>query len=789
MPRTDYKLMEGWEFTLDADGKKGYRPVTLPHDWAISAPFCRDMDQGEAQGFRDRFGIGWYRRSLRLEEKKEGYCYYLDFGGIFENSTIWVNEREAGGWKYGYSSFRLDITQFLKTGENSIVIRVDNTASPADRWYSGAGIYRTVKLLETEAAHLEEREIVVHTELEGDSAVVRVAAGVDARVRGSLSLAGVCGDAQNNRCPDAENMAEGILAEDIIAEGENGLLEFHVKNASLWSAEEPNLYTLTLSLMDGERAADTVSMRIGLRKIELLPGKGMFVNGEKVILKGVCLHQEAGSAGIAAKKEIWRERLLLLKEMGCNSIRAAHHTHSVEFLDLCDELGFYVYEECFDKWTGGLYGRYFETEWKKDVEAMVKRDRNRACIFIWGVGNEVENQGQPSMLAILKMLKDYVLTMDATRPVTYAMNPHFKRESNVELSQIKDIQKFVDEADDTEIYDVRERVERICRIGEIVDVISCNYQEQWYPMIHEAMPDKLILGTEIYQFFKGHPEQMQNFTNENPSLVPFAADYVIGGMIWTGIDYLGESMGYPAKGWSGAMIRTNLVKKPGFYLLKSYWNEEPMVHFSVMDYSLEDEGVKEHWDMPIYADHWHFPQFHKTVIPYMIASNCEEVALYLNGKRFFLPRPADCPNRMITGFLPYQPGCVKAVGYKNGEEVCCHVLKTPGPSVRLSFTREEIKAPAERGYEMLLTVRAEDEEGNPYFRESSRVRFQIEGDGEILSVDNGNLMTNEPYQADFIHMYHGCASVRIRLGGSAGRIVVSACAEGMYPGKTVLTVE
>ncbi|MFR8336925.1 MAG: glycoside hydrolase family 2 TIM barrel-domain containing protein [Eisenbergiella massiliensis] len=169
---------------------------------------------------------------------------------------------------------------------------------------------------------------------------------------------------------------------------------------------------------------------------------------------------------------------------------------------MCDELGFYVYEECFDKWTGGLYGRYFETEWKKDVEAMVKRDRNRACIFIWGVGNEVENQGQPSMLAILKMLKDYVLTMDATRPVTYAMNPHFKRESNVDLSQIKDIQKFVDEADDTEIYDVRERVERICRIGEIVDVISCNYQEQWYPMIHEAMPDKLILGTEIYQFFK-----------------------------------------------------------------------------------------------------------------------------------------------------------------------------------------------------------------------------------------------------------------------------------------------
>ncbi len=238
------------------------------------------------------------------------------------------------------------------------------------------------------------------------------------------------------------------------------------------------------------------------------------------------------------------------------------------------------------------------------------------------------------MLKILQMLKRYALSLDDTRPVSYAMNPHFKRESDVNLSAIKDIQQFVDEISDTEIYDNRERVERISGIAELVDIISCNYQEQWYSLIHEAVPDKLILGTELYQYFMGNGEQMQNFTEKNPSLIPFEKPYCIGGMIWTGYDYPGESMGYPAKGWGGALIRTNNECRSGFYLIQSYWREEPMVHFSVMDYSLADEGIKEHWDMPAYADHWQFSRFHKCLIPYSIVSNCEEVALYLNGKRF-----------------------------------------------------------------------------------------------------------------------------------------------------------
>lgn len=800
MPRTEYKIMRAWEFALvkcspriaeetevrwgcdeqlpcDLPEKIPFKTVNLPHDWAVTMPFDKDMEQGAAQGFRDRWGIGWYRKEIEILEKKMGYLYFLEFGGIYENSTVWVNGMYAGGRRYGYSTFRLDVTDALRKGKNTLIVKVDNSVTPVDRWYSGCGIYRTVKLIEVEEKHLELWDVVIKSNVFEDRAEVTVDAGQEAEVRGVL------------REPDSG----GRIFQETSSDGK---LTFTVPGAKLWSAEEPNLYILTLSLLDNGRVLDEIEQRIGIRDVRFDVKKGMVVNGNPVKLKGVCLHQEAGCLGIAVTEEIWRERLGHLKKLGCNAIRAAHHTFATEFLDLCDELGFYVYEECFDKWKGGLYGRYFESEWQRDVDAMVKRDRNRPSIVIWGVGNEVENQAQESMLRILGMLKDYTVSLDRTRPVSYAMNPHFKRESNVNLSQIKDIQQFVDEVSDTEIYDAAERVERIAKIAKIVDIISCNYQEQWYDVIHEAIPDKLILGTEVYEYFLGNYDQMQNFTESTPSLVPLQKDYCIGSFIWTAYDYLGESMGYPAKGWSGALIHTNNVWRPIAYILQSYWSSEPMVHFSVMDYSLTDEGVKEHWDCPMYADHWHFPQFGKTVIPYMIATNCEDVELYLNGKRFYVPNPSECKNGVITGFLPWQPGRVEVVGCCDGKEVCRHVTMTPGPAVALNFEAHSESAVVENHYSggdspyhLLLTAKAVDREGNPCFRESAKVHFRVEGAAKIISADNGDICSNEPYGEDTIYLYHGCASVMLELSGEAGRISVWADGQGLRSAQTVIEVK
>lgn len=766
MSRVETKIMDGWEFTLKEPEDQNFEPVHLPHDWAITAPINRKMRQAEAQGFRDRWGIGWYRKSLAIQEIKEGYVYQLQFDGVYENSTVWVNGNEAGGQKYGYSRFTLDITDYIHEGENLILVKADNTSFPADRWYSGAGIYRTVKLLELNQHHLKPEDIYVKTAIDGETGIVTIMTGVSSLVKACIS-------------------DESIR---LTGESDNGTIRLEIPNVSLWSPEQPHLYQLELSLFEGNQITDTYGLRIGVREIEMIAGKGMYLNGRMTKIKGLCIHQDAGCLGVAVPPEIWRDRLIKFKEMGCNAIRTAHHMPASEILDLCDELGMLVYEEPFDKWTGGSYRRYFETEWQRDLECMVKRDRNHPCIFIWGVGNEVENQGQESMLNLLKMLKDHLLTLDDTRPVSYAMNPHFKYESSVDLSKVKDIQQFVDEVSDTEIYDNDERVERIRRIAEHVDVISCNYQEQWYPAIHEAVPDKLILGSETYQFFRGHPDQMQHFSEEVPWMDVEKHDYVIGGMLWTGIDYLGESMGYPAKGWAGSLFWTNSERKPLSYLYESYWSEKPMVYLAVMDYSLQDEGAKEHWDAPRYASHWNFPQFNKTVIPYMIATNCEEVAVELNGKRFYVNKPSSFPNRMITGYLPYLPGTIAVRGFINEQEVCQYTLQTAGPAVKLGFDSEELRLEAAEGYHKLFTVRAKDAEGIPVFRDSSKVFFKVSGPAEIAGVDNGDLCSSESYDAHWMHMYRGCVSTVIRLTGEKGRVVLSAFSDGMYPAQLVIDI-
>ena len=290
---------------------------------------------------------------------------------------------------------------------------------------------------------------------------------------------------------------------------------------------------------------------------------------------------------------------------------------------------------------------------------------------------------------------------------------------------------------------------------------------------------------------------MQNFTEQIPSSVPFKYEYCIGSFIWTGYDYLGESMGYPAKGWSGALIHTNNEYRPIAYILKSLWSKEPVVHFSVMDYSLFDEGVKEHWDSPIYADHWHFPQFRKTLIPYMIASNCDEVHLFLNGKQFFIPRPSECKNGIITGFLPWQPGTVTVVGYQNSKEACRHEVVTPGMAVALAFDQEcdhkecvsmvNLGIP-EKKQHLLLTVRAVDENGNSCFRESGKVHFAVEGAAKIVGVDNGDICSNEPYQENSVHLYHGCASVMLELYCKPGRVSVHAFGDGLRQAQTIIEV-
>ena len=838
--RTILSLNQNWQFALQRPGmeKEGllFTQVTLPHDWMISSPFDRNMKQGEAQGFFDRWGTGWYRRALHLEKKPET-VYRLRFDGVYENSRVTVNGTYVGGRKYGYSMFTLDVTEALADGENEILVEVDNTTAPVDRWYTGAGIYRSVYLECLPERHLEREEVRVETRLETglkngaeekaarQAALLTVNPGCEGRVRALLrETRGNAGaeDAgeKTERTPGAAALPP-VLAQ---AEGE-GVLTLCVPDVQAWSERNPKLYELTLQLLSEDAAGgegeqgesdtpgvtDELTIPVGFRSVEVTADRGLFINGESVKLKGVCVHQDISCFGTAVTKELWRERLLSLKEIGCNAIRLAHHLYLSEMLVLCDELGFYVYEEAFDKWTGGAYGRFYETEWEKDLSCMVKRDRNHPCILFWGVGNEVENQSYPSMLKRLEKHVQTVKALDSTRPVSLAMNPHFAYPTEeVDMSQVEDIQQFVDEMKTGEIFDVDDRIRQIQKIAEKVDFLSCNYQEQWYERIHELIPDKAILGTETYLFFRGEGPRFQNFSEECPWMDVVEKDYCIGGFIWTGIDYWGESMGWPAKGWSGALFAADMEKRPAAWQYQSYWTEEPMVHFAVLDGSLPDEGVKEHWNSPAYATHWEFPWLQRAVLPYRIATNCERVRIILNEGRFaedgktslekeYSLRPVkEYPNGLVKGYLPWMPGTVTVIGMNGGKEVCRQVVETPGIAVRLAFEQEEQEITLPRAdtdreenqpqpYRMLCKVRALDAEGCPVFRESAKVTFVVEGPARLIGVDNGDIKGAEALDGDSIHLYRGRADAGLLITG-CGRVKLTAYAAGMLPAQCVIAV-
>lgn len=741
-------LYEHWLFCKKdvADGYKtglcedGFTSVTIPHDWVPTSPSNPDMACGGPQGFLDRWGIGWYRLHFTLPEKKSGCRYFLHFDGVYERSIVYVNEACVATHNYGYSGFSPEITDAVQTGENVLAVRVDNSLIEmddlqSDRWYSGAGIYRPVTLEEVPEQFLKLEDIIVKADWQNNAGTLHIALTSDYR--------------------DVTASIDGLFSEKIPADGKLTLTGLSVQP---WNAEHPTLYSLTLALPESA-GGHTLTLRIGFRHVVFDPVHGMSVNGESVKMKGVCLHHDGGCVGSAVTGSLLRKRLELLKSIGCNAIRTSHNIVSTEMLDLCDELGFYVLDEAFDKWVQGSYSRFFETDIESDLKWMLLRDRHRPCVVMWSMGNEINDQGSASMLAILKRLCDITRSLD-DRPITVAMSPHFQDLAGEPVEE-----------------HVEDKVAAVRRIADIVDILGCNYLEQWYDAIHEACPEKLILGTEVYLFFRGSYDHYFNYGTENPWMEVERRDYVIGGCLWAGVDYLGESMGFPSKGWGGTLIEANLVRKPISYLFESYWSDKPMVHISILDYTKPQEIIREPWtDMPL-SDCWNYPMFVKLPMPYMIFSNCEEVRLSLNGKYFDIKKPGECESRIINGFLPLEPGIVQVEGVKNGTVVCTHQLVTAGPTAKLQFT-DTSEPTGVLPEQLLFTVSATDTAGITNLRDSSDVRFAVDGPAVIEGVDNGYLCNQEPFTADHVHLHQGRASVILRLTGS-GRITLHAYAAGL----------
>jgi beta-galactosidase len=772
-----------WRFNLgdvqgaeqvDFDDNK-WRAINLPHDWSIepqSGGFRQTAPTGGAGGYVPA-GVGWYRKHFTLPDSARGKQVWIEFDGVYENSSVWLNGRYLGNRPFGYISFHYDLTPYLVDGENILAVRVDNSNQPNSRWYSGSGIYRHVRLVITNPIHVghwgiyvitpdvneELATVLVRTKIENNSSSV----AEEGFVRSILL------DSQGREIARAETKHNAIEPNKALEVEQ----QIKVSKPSLWSIESPVLYTFQTAVFNKNELMDEIVTPIGIRKIEYDVDRGFLLNGKGVKMKGVCLHHDGGCVGAAVPICVWQRRLRILKEMGCNSIRTAHNPPSPEFLDLCDRMGFLIMDEAFDEWQIGKvthgYNKYFDEWSERDLTAMLHRDRNHPSVVMWSIGNEVREQPRPGGHEVLRKLVDICHLKDPTRPVTQGCD-------NIAADGGSTTPEFL----------------------ELLDIVGYNYVDRWherrelyYGIDRHAHPNWKFVGTESvsvwgvrggYSLGRDPNIIRPNYTFgmiRAGQLWKFVAlhDYVIGDFMWTGIDYLGESR-WPSKNASSGVIDLCGFPKDGYYFYKSQWTTEPMIHL---------------------FPHWNWPGREGQVIPVLCYSNCDAVELFLNGKsygekRLEFPRLGNSgswaryerppiygttADLHLSWDIPYTPGVIKAVGKKGGKEVCTAEVRTASEpaAIRLSIDKNAITADTQDVAH--ITVEIIDDAGIVVPTANNTVQFTIEGEGRIIGVDNGNPVDHDPFKAEQRRAFNGLCLAIVQSNNKPGIIRLTARSDGL----------
>jgi beta-galactosidase len=762
-----------WRFLLgDPNGAeredycdRTWQRIDLPHDWVIHQPFNRGEDgawtrQG-AQGFFFWESTGWYRKEFILDDT-DGRDIFVYFGCAYRNAAVYVNGQNAGVHAYGYGSFELCITPFIKPGKNLIAVRLEHGGHIPDRWYSGAGLFRDLYLRAVPLVHLKTWGLGVKTTILADgSGEVTVSAFVEnssaCGAKGTLDFVVV----------DSGGLAlKKTIPFKISPHLEMELTgTFIIKIPLLWSAEDPNLYRVDASI-NGELAGKTT---FGIRKIEITARQGFFVNGKNTKLKGVCLHHDCGILGAAFYPAAWRRRLLILKGLGCNAVRTSHNPPAEEFLDLCDELGFYVIDECFDKWGTLAYGEIFEDNWRNDLHDFILRDRNHPSVIVWSVGNEVDAQGAEDMLKTEKMLCDYVRTLD-DRPVTLALAPH------------------VTEVTDRDLVGAppEKHVEITKKIAEFVDVLALNYHDPWYPYYTESI-NKAIIGTESYEYYSTSLYNYEDFEKKNPWYYVLENDNVMGQFIWAGIDYLGESR-WPAKGWAGASLDICGFYRDESYLRKSLWSSDPVVHLCFYDNTQKRNYARGRWSYPATASHLNQEHLEHRIVTTAIYTNCEEAELWINGKKIGRRKLADYENGIIEWAFDYVLGELKVIGYRGGRAVCTHEMKTAGDPEQIILKADKTYLRADSGDLSHVEVTITDSTGCPCPVEDMLLGFSLEGDGQIMGASSPDIVNNLGFDLPRVFCSRGRALVIVKAGASTGGLILTAFADTLKSKSLKFTV-
>lgn len=722
----------------------GWENVQIPHDWSIKLPL--NKKNGGAMGFLPG-GIGWYRKVFSIPKNYNGKKVVIEFDGIYHQSDVYINGKHLGFHPYGYTGFEYDLTPYLNYGrQNTIAVRVDHSNSPSSRWYSGSGIYRHVWLKITNPVHVATWGTYITTpNITESSAEIKIATTIknNSSHNGNFQVINRIINADGN-----EVVAAKVLTS--IEIGKGGIVDqsLHVPNPRLWSIEKPYLYTMETTVRVNGKATDQSRTFFGIRSLTFDANKGLFLNGKNVKLKGFCMHQDAGSLGTAVPDASYLRRLKILKEYGVNAIRCSHNPPSAEFLDMCDSLGFVVIDEAFDKWKAGYYSKYFDDWWQKDMDAMLLRDRNHPSIILWSIGNETSEQFNSTGVGTARavMIRDYVHKVDPTRPVTAAIAP-----GNT-ITRIYNKSGFT----------------------EALDVVGYNYQEPWLSDDKKVFPNRIMYVAEAFPYYRGRLNSIRDYNPLNPWYYVAENDFIIGQFIWSGIDYLGESSGWPSTGWPTGLFDVCMFEKPIAAFHRSVWNDEPMVRIAVADQSLDIDPGKDHWSSPYLAAHWNFQQYDSHIIEVKTTTNCDSVELWINDKSMGKRVKASWSNNTIVWHVPYKAGEIKAIGYNKDKEVTKFELRTAGKPAKIRLSADRMRIEADGQDLSHISMELVDDKGIVVPDSDQKITVEVVGTGHLIGLDNGDLRADSFFSGNPVKTYLGRVLATIQSSRLKGDIQIKA---------------
>jgi beta-galactosidase len=772
------QLMDtGWRFintdigtsTLSQLNDATWQKVTVPHDWAVVQNFDMNIDIQKVQVVEDGekttqlrtgrtgalpcFGIGWYRKLLPITKADIGKRIFIEFDGAMSRSKVYLNDKYIGEWPYGYSSFSFELSKFIVFGKDNIIsVRLENKPE-SSRWYSGAGIYRNVRLVKTYTAHISQWGTFITTPIITEKVGevnIKTTITSDIVSGSNITLVTDLFDAGGNKVGSisSNNKKDGKLLFN---------QTIKVKQPNLWSVNTPILYSAISKLFVGKEQTDEYKTVFGFRTIRFDKEKGFFLNGQPLKFKGVCLHHDLGPIGAAVNFRATERQLVMMKEMGCNAIRTSHNPPSPELLAICDSLGLMVQVEAFDEWKNGKnangYGEFFDAWAEKDISAMIRRDRNHPSVIMWSIGNEIREQGMASGKEMARFLTQLCHNLDSTRPVSAGFNNHNGAIKN--------------------------------GLADEVDLVGFNYKPEDYEPKHKLYPNFTIYGSEtsstvssrgVYKFpvketkKPWHSDyQVSSYDMECP---PWATtpdtefekqddlEFISGEFVWTGFDYLGEPTPYnegtPARSSYFGMVDLAGIPKDRYYLYQSKWSNKPMLHI---------------------LPHWTWPDRIGQNVPIYCYTNYPKAELFVNGKSMGIKQKdkSDKYNRyrIFWKDVVYEPGEIKVVAYvANDKPVAEQIIKTSGEPFSIKLTADKNTVKADGKELVFVTVEILDKQGNICPRASNFLFFKVEGAGRLRALCNGDATDQTAFVSSYIKVFNGKMVAVVEPGLDAGEITM-----------------